>query len=44
MTFVGFHIRTPGNLVDPIKDEVVEENIMSVQVFAGLRAQRVNFA
>ena len=43
-TFVGFVVTNKGDLCDPAQRGVtLEEGIMSQQLYAGLKAQRVNF-
>ena len=43
ITFVGFIISKSGDLIDPSRT-VLEERIMSQQLYAGLKHQGVNFS
>ncbi|XP_058845819.1 E3 ubiquitin-protein ligase rnf213-alpha-like isoform X2 [Acipenser ruthenus] len=46
MTFIGFHLQVNGNAVDaidPSTGRVIKKNIMTPQLYEGLRLQRVPF-
>ncbi|XP_058848399.1 E3 ubiquitin-protein ligase rnf213-alpha-like isoform X1 [Acipenser ruthenus] len=46
MTFIGFHLQVNGNAVDaidPSTGRVIKNNIMTPQLYEGLRLQRVPF-
>ena len=44
ITFVGFNIKENGNLVDPIKDKVIEPASMNSQLYAGLIRNQVDLS
>ncbi|XP_041100244.1 E3 ubiquitin-protein ligase rnf213-alpha-like, partial [Polyodon spathula] len=46
MTFIGFHLQVNGNAVDaidPSTGRIIKKNIMTPQLYEGLRLQRVPF-
>ncbi|CAI5684999.1 unnamed protein product [Oreochromis niloticus] len=47
MTFIGFHLRPNGqegfDAVNPLTEEVIKKNIMTRQLYNGLKLQRVPF-
>ena len=42
MTFVGFHIDQNGNLIDPDRHVIIEQNLMSRHLRTGLFVQKVD--
>ena len=43
ITFVGFMVTENGDLIDPDHHEILEEAIMTPELYAGLIQNRVNF-
>lgn len=47
MTFIGFHLRLNGqggvDAINPLTNKVIKENIMTQQLYTGLKLQRVPF-
>jgi len=43
ITFVGFMVTEKGDLIDPNHHEILEEAIMTPELYAGLIQNRVNF-
>ena len=42
MTFVGFHIDSNGNLIDPDRHVIIQQNLMSRHLRTGLHVQKVD--
>ena len=43
ITFVGFRVTEAGNLINPVDMTIIEPGIMTPQLYAGLKQNRVNF-
>lgn len=43
ITFVGFTVTRQGNLTHPTSREMIEEAIMTPQLYKGLKLNKVNF-
>ena len=43
ITFVGFRVTQTGNLINPVDMTIIEPGIMTPQLYAGLKQNRVNF-
>ena len=44
ITFVGFNVNQNGDLLDPIKNEVIERGSMNSQLYTGLKQNQVNLS
>ena len=43
ITFVGFMVTESGDLVDPVHEGIIEQSILTPQLYAGLIKNQVNF-
>ena len=43
MTFVGFNVNKEGDLIDPVKDEVIKRRAVSKELRDGLQLNNVKF-
>ena len=44
ITFIGFKVTRSGDLQDPVKNIIIEHQIMTTQLYKGLQHNRVNLS
>ncbi len=44
MTFAGFTVNSAGDLIDPVKKEMIESSIMTPELQVQLEENKVNFS